>query len=88
MAEPDRNASPNGLPHDGGPILDASAREQVGQHLQALYAPVFDDRLDPRLAELLQRLGHGEAERKKDPAAAPPRPGARCSRSASGRMMR
>ena len=46
-------------PHDApdnGPVLDALARERLGRQLQALYEPVLDEGLDPRLAELLRQL--------------------------------
>lgn len=38
---------------DHGPILDARTRLRLGLQLQALYEPVLDEVLDPRLAELL-----------------------------------
>lgn len=41
---------------DNGPALDALARERLGRQLQALYEPVLDEGLDPRLAELLRQL--------------------------------
>ena len=41
---------------DHGPILDARTRLRLGLPLQALYEPVLDEVLDPRLAELLQQL--------------------------------
>lgn len=41
---------------DNGPVLDALARERLGRQLQALYEPVLDEGLDPRLAELLRQL--------------------------------
>lgn len=41
---------------DHGPILDARTRLRLGLQLQALYEPVLDEVLDPRLAELLQQL--------------------------------
>lgn len=41
---------------DPGPILDARTRLRLGLQLQAIYEPVFDDVLDPRLADLLQQL--------------------------------
>ncbi|WP_162559627.1 hypothetical protein [Methylobacterium radiodurans] len=41
---------------DNGPSLDALARERLGRQLQALYEPVLDEGLDPRLAELLRQL--------------------------------
>lgn len=47
------------------PILDARARLRLGLQLQALYEPVIDEVLDPRLAELLQQL---ESDREQLPA--------------------
>jgi hypothetical protein len=44
------------------PILDARTRLRLGLQLQALYEPVIDEVLDPRLAELLQQL---ETDRDK-----------------------
>jgi hypothetical protein len=41
---------------DTAPVLDALARERLGRQLQALYEPVLDEGLDPRLAELLRQL--------------------------------
>ena len=41
---------------DAGPILDARTRLRLGLQLQALYEPVLDEVLDPRLAELLSQL--------------------------------
>lgn len=38
------------------PMLDALTRQRLGRHLQALYDPVIDEALDPRLAELLAQL--------------------------------
>ncbi len=43
------------------PTLDEAARQRLGRHLQAMYEPVIDEELDPRLAELLEQL---EAERQ------------------------
>lgn len=40
----------------GGPILNEATRLRLGRQLQALYEPVVDEPLDPRLAELLQQL--------------------------------
>ncbi|WP_128565779.1 hypothetical protein [Methylobacterium crusticola] len=51
-------------PADGGPTLDALARERLGRYLQALYEPVLDEGLDPRLAELLQQLDRDRAEQQ------------------------
>ena len=56
------NAKPNTPPSSAtpvanqGPILDARTRLRLGLQLQALYEPVLDEVLDPRLAELLQQL--------------------------------
>lgn len=44
------------VPLAGRPILDARTRARLGHELQALYDPVIDEALDPRLAELLQQL--------------------------------
>ena len=41
---------------DHEPILAARTRLRLGLQLQALYEPVLDEVLDPRLAELLQQL--------------------------------
>ena len=38
------------------PVLDPSTRLRLGRQLRALYDPVIDEPLDPRLAELLQAL--------------------------------
>ena len=38
------------------PTLDALTRQRLGRHLQALYEPVIDEALDPRIAELLRQL--------------------------------
>lgn len=51
-------------PHDSrtfsdepvGPILNDATRLRLGRQLQALYEPIIDEPLDPRLAELLQQL--------------------------------
>ncbi|SDN66604.1 hypothetical protein SAMN05216360_11069 [Methylobacterium phyllostachyos] len=44
------------VPIGGHPALDAQTRSRLGQQLRALYDPVIDEALDPRLAELLQQL--------------------------------
>jgi hypothetical protein len=44
------------VPVASGPNLDARTRLRLGQQLRALYDPVIDEALDPRLAELLQQL--------------------------------
>ena len=38
------------------PVLDAQTRVRLGHELRALYDPVIDEALDPRLAELLLQL--------------------------------
>jgi hypothetical protein len=42
------------------PVLDEFTRRRLGRQLRALYDPVIDEPIDPRLAELLQQL---EADR-------------------------
>lgn len=55
MTLPNRD-TPTSSPDTGAPKLDALVRERLGRHLQALYEPVLDEGLDPRLAELLRQL--------------------------------
>ncbi|WP_147081567.1 hypothetical protein [Methylobacterium haplocladii] len=50
---------------DTAPQLNALTRERLGRQLRALYEPVIDEALDPRLAELLQQLDN---DRRGDPA--------------------
>ncbi len=38
------------------PTLDEATRLRLGHQLQALYEPIIDESLDPRLAELMQQL--------------------------------
>ena len=38
------------------PTLDAISREHLGRRMQELYEPIWDEELDPRLAELLQAM--------------------------------
>lgn len=38
------------------PVLDEFTRRRLGRELRALYDPVIDEPIDPRLAELLQQL--------------------------------
>ncbi len=59
-------------PSDGNPTLDAASRERLGRYLQALYEPVLDEGLDPRLAELMRQLDHDRAE--QEGASDPDRP--------------
>jgi hypothetical protein len=40
----------------GSPVLDGPTRLRLGHQLRAMYDPVIDEALDPRLAELLQQL--------------------------------
>lgn len=47
----------------GAPVLDAQTRLRLGRQLRAMYDPVIDEALDPRLAELLQQL---DADRARD----------------------
>ena len=44
------------------PVLDAQTRTRLGRQLRALYDPVIDEMLDPRLAELLQQLDADRAD--------------------------
>lgn len=53
----DHSADPHAFPEESvGPILNEATRLRLGRQLQALYEPVIDEPLDPRLAELLQQL--------------------------------
>ncbi|TNC15900.1 hypothetical protein FF100_01135 [Methylobacterium terricola] len=63
---PRSGASQPGEPPEGGPTLDAASRERLGRYLQALYEPVLDEGLDPRLAELLTQLDRDRAEQEGD----------------------
>ena len=38
------------------PVLNEAIRHRLGQAMQAMYEPVIDEPLDPRLAELMQQL--------------------------------
>ena len=44
------------VPVASGPALDGPTRLRLGHQLRALYDPVIDEALDPRLAELLRQL--------------------------------
>ncbi|MCJ2048581.1 NepR family anti-sigma factor [Methylobacterium sp. J-070] len=44
------------MPVASGPVLDGPTRQRLGRQLRALYDPVIDEALDPRLAELLRQL--------------------------------
>ena len=41
---------------NAAPVLDPSTRQRLGRQLRALYDPVIDEPLDPRLADLLRQL--------------------------------
>ena len=47
----------------GSPVLDPQTRLRLGHQLRAMYDPVIDEALDPRLAELLQQLDADRAGR-------------------------
>lgn len=47
---------------NAAPVLDAQTRTRLGQQLRAIYDPVIDEVLDPRLAELLQQLDADRAD--------------------------
>ncbi|TXN23616.1 MULTISPECIES: hypothetical protein [Methylobacterium] len=48
---------PSSVPDaEAQPMLNALTRQRLGRQLQAMYEPVIDEALDPRLAELLQQL--------------------------------
>ncbi|WP_342164186.1 hypothetical protein [Methylobacterium sp. SD21] len=44
------------------PVLDEFTRRRLGRELRALYDPVIDEAIDPRLAELLQQLETDRAD--------------------------
>ncbi len=48
-----------------GPMLSEHIRRRLGMQLQAMYEPVIDEVLDPRLAALLGQL---DADRAADGA--------------------
>ncbi|MCJ2006099.1 hypothetical protein MKK70_18790 [Methylobacterium sp. E-041] len=56
MLETNRQAQTIVAKPDAPPTLDALTRQRLGRHLQALYEPVIDEALDPRLAELMRQL--------------------------------
>lgn len=43
-------------PEVGDICLDEMTRIRLGRQLQAMYDPIIDEPLDPRMAELLQQL--------------------------------
>ncbi|MDP4021021.1 hypothetical protein Q8W71_00155 [Methylobacterium sp. NEAU 140] len=55
MPEPKRALRTFPIPATA-PVLDAATRRRLGRQLQALYDPVIDESLDPRLAELMRQL--------------------------------
>ena len=56
MLDTNRDLEGSHLRADAAPTLDALTRQRLGRHLQALYEPVIDETLDPRLADLLRQL--------------------------------
>jgi hypothetical protein len=56
MSSAPRPALPHAPLETEPPTLDALTRERLGRHLQALYEPIIDETLDPRLAALLGQL--------------------------------
>ncbi|KMO35452.1 hypothetical protein ACQVP2_28795 [Methylobacterium aquaticum] len=66
MIAPNSDPSGSRLPQGGSPTLDAASRERLGRYLQALYEPVLDEGLDPRLAELLHQLDRDRAQRESE----------------------
>lgn len=64
MSDPQRSGSAFTLRtvpvESASPVLDEFTRRRLGRELRALYDPVIDEPIDPRLAELLQQL---EADR-------------------------
>lgn len=59
----DESQEPADMPdRPAGPGLDELTRQRLGRQLQALYEPVIDEALDPRLAELMRQL---EADRAR-----------------------
>lgn len=50
-------------------MLDAQTRERLGRQLKALYDPVFDEPLDPRLTTLIRQL---EADKREAAGSSPP----------------
>ena len=62
MIESDTDMPGSREPSGGSPTLDAASRERLGRYLQALYEPVLDEGLDPRLAELMRQLDRDRAE--------------------------
>ena len=45
----------------GGIVLNEMTRLRLGRQLQAMYEPVIDEPLDPRLAELMMQLDRDKA---------------------------
>jgi hypothetical protein len=64
MSDPERRGSAFTLRtvpiQAASPVLDEFTRRRLGRQLRALYDPVIDEPIDPRLAELMQQL---EADR-------------------------
>lgn len=55
-------ARPRPRIRDLNSALTETTRRRLGEELQALYEPVIDEPLDPRLAELMKQL---EADRDR-----------------------
>jgi Anti-sigma factor NepR len=43
---------------DGPPTIAAEARDQIGEHLRAMYAALTREPVPERFAALIERLGH------------------------------
>lgn len=56
MMDANPNAHPSGSVLTDEPILDGRTRLRLGLQPQALYEPVMDEVLDPRLAALMKQL--------------------------------
>jgi hypothetical protein len=55
LTDENQTTNPSSVTPDA-PILSDAVRHQLGRQLQALYDPIIDETLDPRLAELMQQL--------------------------------
>lgn len=61
MPQPERHRAEHGALRvfpvsNAAPVLDPPTRQRLGRQLRALYDPVIDEPLDPRLADLLRQL--------------------------------
>ena len=59
---PAHTVRPMPAANNRGPILDERTRLRLGRQLQALYDPVFDEALDPRLTALIQKLENDKSD--------------------------